>query len=425
MSSNIATIKVNVLADETLLKRVHSHIESRTENLTEFYTRAIINQLENDGDFEVRDLIPEEERKMPKIATKKTPTPQVEVPEQKLSSEVQKVINDINKKYGDNALRLGVSEQRMTVKRIPTGSTTLDIALGGGIPEGRFIEISGNESSTKTTQTCHIIREAQKLGYVVAFFDVEGTSDTAYFKQIGINTDSLIYSRPDSMEEATETLLQLQKSGYVNLGIIDSIASMIPNKEAESKMDETVRMGIPQQLLGEFLRKWQANNNRLEREGKTPFTLIGINQLREKIGAYGDPEYSPGGNAKKFFSSVNLRFRRGDWIIEGKGEDRQVVGQVVKFKIEKNKTYKRMQTGEFDFYFADNSAGVRSLFNDNFKEIVMLAVDWGIVERRGAWFNYNENKYQGIDALIKDLKDHPDIVESIKQQILELTTNAR
>ncbi len=425
MSPNVATIKVNVLADEQLLEIVHSHTENRDETLTEFYTRAIINQLENDGDFEVRDLIPEEERKMPKIASKKTQTPRVEVPEQKLPPEVQKVINDINKKFGDNAVRLGVSEQRMTTKRIPTGSTTLDIALGGGIPEGRFIEISGNESSTKTTQTCHIIREAQKLGYVVAFFDVEGTSDTAYFKQLGVNTDSLIYSRPDSMEEATEALLQLQKSGYVNFGVIDSIASMIPNKEAESRMDETVRMGIPQQLLGEFLRKWQANNNRLEREGKTPFTLIGINQLREKINSYGDPEYSPGGNAKKFFSSINLRFRRGDWIIEGKGEDRQVVGQVVKFKIEKNKTYKRMQTGEFDFYFADNNAGVRSLFNDNFKEIVMLAVEWGIVERRGAWFNYNESKYQGLDALIKDLKDHPETVDSIKQQILDLAVNAR
>lgn len=413
------------LASRELMEIVSDHVSTRDENLTEFYTRAIVNQLENEGDFEVRDLISEEERKMPKIATKKTPTPKVEVPEQKLPSEVQKVISDINKKFGDNTVRLGVSEQRMTTKRIPTGSTTLDIALGGGIPEGRFIEISGNESSTKTTQTCHIIREAQKLGYVVAFFDVEGTSDTAYFKQLGVNTDSLIYSRPDSMEEATEALLQLQKSGYVNFGVIDSIASMIPNKEAESKMDETVRMGIPQQLLGEFLRKWQANNNRLEREGRTPFTLIGINQLREKIGAYGDPEYSPGGNAKKFFSSVNLRFRRGDWIIEGKGEDRQVVGQVVKFKIEKNKTYKRMQTGEFDFYFADNSAGVRSLFNDNFKEIVMLAVEWGIVERRGAWFNYNENKYQGLDALIKDLKEHPETVESIKQQILELAVNAR
>ena len=421
----ITKTTITIMADEKLMDLVPSHAKDRGENLTEFYTKAIVNQLENDGDFEVRDMFMEE-KEMPKIASKKTAAPKVEMPKcQELPTEVLKVISDLNKKYGDNTIRLGVSKEKMITKRIPTGSVTLDIALGGGIPEGRFIEISGNESSTKTTQVCHIIREAQKLGYIVAFFDVEGTSDIAYFKQIGVNTDCLIYSRPDSMEEATEAMLQLQRSGYVNFGVIDSIASMIPNKEAESKMEETVRMGIPQQLLGEFLRKWQANNNRLEREGKTPFTLIGINQLREKIGVYGDPEYTPGGNAKKFFSSVNLRFRRGDWIIEGKGDNRQVVGQVVKFRIEKNKTYKRMQSGEFDFYFADNSAGVRSLFNDNFKEIIMLAVEWGVVERRGAWFYFNDNKYQGIDSLIADLKDKPEMVDSIKKQVIDLAVMVR
>lgn len=363
---------------------------------------------------------------MPKIASKRTATPKETTPKKStLSPEVLKVINDLNKKFGENTIRVGVAEDKKIIKRIPTGSLTLDIALGGGIPEGRFIEISGNESSSKTTQTCHIIREAQKLGYVVAFFDVEGTSDMEYFKSLGVDTDCLIYSRPDSMEEATEAMLQLQRSGEVTMGVIDSIASMTPNKEAKSRMDETVRMGIPQQLLAEFFRKWQSNNNRLDREGKTLFTLIGINQLREKIGAYGDPEYTPGGNAKKFFSSVNLRLRRGDWITEGKGDNKEVVGQVVKFKIEKNKTYKRMQTGEFDFYFTENNAGVPILYNDNFKEIVMLAVEWGVIDRRGAWFYYNESKYQGLDALIADLKDSPDKVDEIKKQVLDLATKVR
>lgn len=221
---------------------------------------------------------------MAKLSNKKT----AEKQKKGLPTEVLSVIADLNKKFGENTITVGVSEDKKIVKRIPTGSPTLDVALGGGIPEGRFIEISGNESSTKTTQTCHILREAQNLGHVCAFLDVEGTSDMQYFEQLGVDTSCLIYSRPDSMEEATEAMLQLQKSGYVTVGVIDSIASMTPNKEAESKMDETVRMGIPQQLLGEFFRKWQANNNRLEREGKTPLTLIGINQLREKIGAYGD-----------------------------------------------------------------------------------------------------------------------------------------
>lgn len=343
----------------------------------------------------------------------------------KLPQELLSVVNDLNKKFGENTIQIGVPEKQNTIPRIPTGSPTLDVALGGGIPEGRFIEISGNESSTKTTQTCHIIREAQKLGHTVAFLDVEGTSDFDYFEQIGIDTANLLYSRPDSMEEATEAMLQLQKSGYVTLGIIDSIASMTPNKEAESKMDETVRMGIPQQLLGEFFRKWQANNNRLERLGKRPLTLIGINQLREKIGAYGDPEYTPGGNAKKYFSSVNIRFRRGDWITEGKGDNKQIVGQVVKFKIEKNKTYKRMQTGEFDFYFAENNADVKRLYNDNFKETVVLAVEYGVISRGGAWFYYEDEKFQGLDNLIAYLKVHPEKVKDIRSGVLDLATKLR
>lgn len=214
-----------------------------------------------------------------KTATKKS---------KELSPELQSLVNTLNKKYGENTVTIGVPASMKVKDYIPTGSLSLDIDLGGGIPEGRFIEISGKESSTKTTQVCHIVANAQKLGHTVVWADVEGTSDDAYFKRLGIDTSRLLYFKPDSTEEATEIILQFQRSGEVTVGVIDSIAQMIPNKEADSKMDETVRMGIPQQLLSEFLRKWNANNNRLEREGKKPFTLIGINQLRDKIGAYGD-----------------------------------------------------------------------------------------------------------------------------------------
>lgn len=347
----------------------------------------------------------------------------------KKSPEITKLLNDLNKKFGMNAVTLGFPKSEdgevKTIERIPTGSISLDIALGGGLPLGRFIEVSGAYSSTKTTQCLHIIAQAQKRGLVCALVDVEGTTDEAFAESIGVDFDSLIYSRPDGMEEALQLLLDLQKSGEVHLAVLDSIAAMSTNKEQETTMEETVRMGIPQQLLGEYFRKYQANNNRLEREGKKPFTIIGINQLREKIGAYGDPEYTPGGRAKGFACSVDIRLRRGDWISEGTGDNKEIVGQVVKFKIEKNKTYKRMQTGEFDFYFADNNAGVRRLFNDNFKEIVMLAVEWGVVERRGAWFYYDSEKYQGLESLIFYLKDNPEKVESIKKQVLDLATKVR
>ena len=344
----------------------------------------------------------------------------------KKSPEITKLLNDLNKKFGVNAVTLGFPKSEdgdmKTIERIPTGSISLDIALGGGLPLGRFIEVSGAYSSTKTTQCLHIIAQAQKKGLVCALVDVEGTTDEAFANSIGVDFDSLIYSRPDGMEEALQLLLDLQKSGEVHLAVLDSIAAMSTNKEQETTMEETVRMGIPQQLLGEYFRKYQANNNRLEREGKKPFTIIGINQLREKIGAYGDPEYTPGGRAKGFACSVDIRLRRGDWISEGTGDNKEIVGQVVKFKIEKNKTFKRMQTGEFDFYFSENNAGIPEFFNDNYKEIIVCAVEWGVIERTGSWFVYDGQKYQGMNNLVNALKDNADLIEKLKKEVIFLAT---
>ena len=208
------------------------------------------------------------------------------------SPELVKLISDLNSKFGTNAVSIGFPKNLegdiQGIERLPTGSFSLDIALGGGVPLGRFIEISGAYSSTKTTQCLHIISQAQKRGLVCALIDIEGTTDAAYASAIGVDFDSLVYSRPDGMEEALQMLLDLQRSGEVHLAVLDSIAAMSPNKEQETTMEDTVRMGIPQQLLGEYFRKYQANNNRLEREGRRPFTIIGINQIREKIGAYGD-----------------------------------------------------------------------------------------------------------------------------------------
>lgn len=339
-----------------------------------------------------------------------------------VSQELQNLVVSLNKKFGDNAISIGVpNDTAYKIERIPTGSLSLDVALGGGLPLGRYTQIAGAFSSTKTTQTLHIIKNAQEQGLVCAFFDVEGTSDEDYFRKCGVDFDSLIYSRPDGSEEAFEMMLKLQKSGQVHLGVIDSLAALSPNKEQDTAMDETMRMGIPQQLLGEFFRKYQANNNRLNREGHRAFTLVCINQLREKIGAYGDPDYAPGGKAKDFAMSVDLRLRRGDWITEGTGEDKEVVGQVVKFKVEKNKTYCRMMTGEFDFYFTDeNAADVPELHNDNFKEMIILAVEFGVIDRKGAWFMYGDQKFQGMNNLIDAFRSDEDLVEEVRKEVLSL-----
>lgn len=339
---------------------------------------------------------------------------------------IQGLIKDINKKFGDNAIVLGFPKDEYgnilkSVRRVTTGILSLDVALGGGLPIGRYTEISGAYSSTKTSLTLHIIKSAQSQGKTCAFCDVEGTTDEAFLKKVGVDVDTLIYYRPDSMEEATEVMLTLQKSGLVQVGVIDSIAAMSPNKEQSTSMEETTRMGIPQALLGEFFRKYQANNNRLEREGNEAFTLIGVNQLREKIGAYGDPEYTPGGRAKGFTASVDLRLRRGDWITEGSGENKEVVGQVTKFKIEKNKTSQRMRTGEFDYYYSnENSAGVPENYFDIVKDTIVCAVDWGIIERAGAWFMYAGNKYQGLNSLVSALKEDSELIEQVRKEVLEV-----
>ena len=226
--------------------------------------------------------------KVKRVAVETEPAPKTT----RKSAELEKLMSDLNKKFGANCITLGVPKDEegniKSIERLSTGSIALDLALGGGIPEGRFIELSGAYSSTKTTQALHIIREAQKKGYVCALVDVEGTTDEAFLEALGVDVDTLLYSQPDGMEEACQLILDMQKSGEVQLCVLDSIAAMSPNKEQETAMEDTIRMGIPQQILGEFFRKFQANNNRLNRENKTPFTLIGINQLREKIGAYGD-----------------------------------------------------------------------------------------------------------------------------------------
>lgn len=221
-----------------------------------------------------------------------------------MNKDVLNLVNSLNKKFGANAVRVGVPKEdngeEKVIVRIPTSNVSLDIDLGGGIPVGRFTQISGAYSSTKTTQTMHIIANAIQMGMNVCFMDAEGTSSTEdgepdldYFEMFGILPEHfeqghIIFIRPDSLEECTEMLLQVQKSGVVQLGVIDSIAMLEPNKVLDKSMEDTVQMGLKQKLLGEYFAKYQLSNNGLVRSGKQPFTLIAINQLREKIGSYGD-----------------------------------------------------------------------------------------------------------------------------------------
>lgn len=360
-------------------------------------------------------------------------------------SDVDQIRLKMLKQFGENAVISGEDMEKANFGRISTGSLTLDLALGGGIPVGRIIQLAGHKSSSKSSLASHIVRNAQQHtiewthtrrkeergrevvseeprkieGLIVAYSDVEGTQTQEWLEQIGVDVPNLIYTAPSSLEEGLEMLHQMQEDG-VNLIILDSIDALEPMKRHDTPIGETVQMGIKPIVMGEFLRKFNATNNLLVRQGKLPCTLIMLNQLREKIGAYGNPEYAPGGKAIDFYISLDVRLRRGDWIALGTGDNKEFIGQVVKFKVEKNKTYKQQQTGEFDFYFADGGTAPAGHV-DTFKEIVIEGIAYGIIEKAGSWLKYKgENLAQGADNTVALLRDNPQIFNQIKQELFSL-----
>lgn len=376
------------------------------------------------------------------IAKKSTTTPK----ESKSNSAIDDIRIGLLRKFGTNAIIKGSDMEKARYGRVSTSSISLDLAIGGGVPVGRLIQVAGAKSTGKSTIAGHILKNCQNLtvnwvwterkeekgrevvteyvktqkGLVCAYLDVEGTMTPEWAKNsIGIDINNWLYSQPSGLEEALEMAHQMQKDG-VHLIVIDSIEALEPTKEYISEIGETIQMGIKPKTIGEYCRKYTATNNGLARKGKLPCTVILINQLREKIGAYGDNEYTPGGRSIEFYASLDLRLRRADWISIGTGDNKEIIGWTVKFKSNKNKTYKQQQSGEFDFYF-DEGGRVEPGNVDNFKEIVVEGIAWGVVDRAGAWFKYKgENLAQGADNTIAYLAENLDVFEEIKKELFDI-----
>lgn len=311
------------------------------------------------------------------------------------------VLDKIEKDFGKGAVIRMNSSEVEDVQVIPSGSITLDIALGvGGYPKGRVVEIFGPESSGKTTLALHAIAETQKAGGIAAFIDAEHAFDSAYAQALGVDVDNLLVSQPDNGEQALEIAETLIRSSAIDIIVIDSVAALTPKAEIEGEMGES-KMGLQARLMSQALRKLTAAI------GKTKTVCIFINQLRDKIGiVYGNPETTTGGNALKFYSSVRVDIRKASSIKDG---DEQL-GARAKVKVVKNKVAPPFRKAEFDIMYGQGISKVG--------EIVDLGVDYGVVKKSGSWFSYGDRKLaQGRDATKEVLLNDPALMNEIEVKV--------
>jgi len=313
-------------------------------------------------------------------------------------------VSQIERQFGKGAImRLGTDAILPDIEVIPTGSLALDIALGvGGIPRGRVIEIFGPEASGKTTLALHIIAEAQKKGGIAGFIDAEHALDVAYARKLGVKTDDLLISQPDTGEQALEIAEMLVRSGAIDVVTIDSVAALVPKAELEGEMGDA-HMGLQARLMSQALRKLTATIS------KSNTCVIFINQIRMKIGVFmGNPETTTGGNALKFYSSVRLDIRRIGAIKDGQ----DVTGNRTRVKVVKNKLAPPFKEVEFDIMYGEGISREG--------DILDLAVEKEIVEKSGAWFSFERERIgQGRENSKIFLKEHPDVAKALEEKIME------
>ena len=336
------------------------------------------------------------------MATKKT-SYEAPTPASDKKKALQTALSQIEKNFGKGTvMRLG-DRPEMNVDAIPTGSLALDAALGiGGVPKGRIIEIYGPESSGKTTLALHILAQAQKMGGEVAFVDAEHALDPVYAAALGVDTDNMLVSQPDTGEQALEITDALVRSGAVDAVVVDSVAALVPKQEIEGEMGDTF-VGLQARLMSQALRKLAGTI------AKTNCVVIFINQLRMKIGVmYGNPETTTGGNALKFYSSVRLDVRRVESIKEGGN----VIGNKTRVKVVKNKVAPPFREAIFDIMYGEGIS--------KWGELVDLAVQMEIVQKSGSWFSMGDERIgQGKDSVKAYLINNPEVAEKVEAQVRE------
>ena len=315
---------------------------------------------------------------------------------------LEAALGQIEKQYGKGSvMKLGDSQTNMNVETVPTGSLSLDIALGlGGVPKGRIIEVYGPESSGKTTVALHMVAEVQKRGGIAGFIDAEHALDPVYAKNIGVDIDNLYISQPDNGEQALEMTVTMVRSGAVDIIIVDSVAALVPKAEIDGDMGDS-HVGLQARLMSQALRKLTAAIS------KSNCIVIFINQLREKVGVmFGNPETTTGGRALKFYSSIRLDVRR----IEALKQGGEIVGNRTRIKVVKNKVAPPFREAEFDIMFG------KGISREG--DILDLAASLGIVQKSGAWFAYRDDKIgQGRENAKQYLREHPEVMDEIEHQV--------
>lgn len=311
-------------------------------------------------------------------------------------------IGQIEKQYGKGSvMKLGDASAHMNVETVPTGSLSLDVALGlGGVPKGRIIEVYGPESSGKTTVALHMVAEVQKRGGIAGFIDAEHALDPAYAKNIGVDIDNLYISQPDNGEQALEITETMVRSGAVDIVIVDSVAALVPKAEIDGDMGDS-HMGLQARLMSQALRKLTASIS------KSNCIVIFINQLREKLGVmFGNPETTTGGRALKFYSSIRMDVRRIETLKQG-GE---MVGNRTRIKVVKNKVAPPFKEAEFDIMFGQGISKEG--------DILDLAASVDVIQKSGAWYAYHDAKIgQGRENAKQYLREHPDVCAEVEQQV--------